>query len=602
MTLLEESAGEMVKAGGDAAQSEGAAEAAASSGRRGKSPSGLGQPQEAYVAFAFAAADLLMEADHAGRIVFAIGASMSLVGRPARLLATMTLGELIRPEDQSRVKNALKRMAGGDRVRHVLLHVSLPGGGATPVALSGYPHPDRQDRLLLVLTHSGTLMSPTVRNRESGLLGREGFEAVAGDLIKESAKDGDESYRMTLLDLPELADLRSKVGAEATADFISRFTDYLKQCSVGGGAAADLGNSKYGLIHGPEVNAGEIEAAISGLAKTLMGAPLAADSASVSMDGGGISAQEATNALIYTLNRFTSDSQATIHELSSAARPTLSQTVAKMREVKQTIGKGDFQLYFQPIVDLWSNAVHHFECLVRFGDSGNSPYSTVVFAEDTGLVGELDLAICARAITFMRQGVGGEPSLRFAVNLSGRSLSSPSMAARLLQLIHGASDLRGRLLFEVTESSAIADLVAANAVIQEIRGRGHPVGIDDFGAGAAAFHYLRGLKVDHVKIDGSYVRDASSKGDSLPFLRAITQLCRELKVATIAEHIEDEATANLLRVYNVRYGQGYYFGKPMQPSKRLHGSRAPWQTPQVQWRNNLLFFGNSGGGGGAEEG
>jgi EAL domain-containing protein (putative c-di-GMP-specific phosphodiesterase class I) len=563
--------------------------------RKGKAASGLGPPQEAYVAFAFAAADLLMEADHSGRIIFAIGASMSLVGRPARLLASMTLPELIRPEDQSRVRNALKRMAKGDRVRHTLLHVTLPGGGSTPVALSGYPHPDHQGRLLLVLTHSGTLMSPTVRQKDTGLLGREGFEALAGDLIKESAKDGDESYRMTLLDLPELADLRSKVGAEATADFISRFTDYLRQCSVGGGAAADLGNSKYGLIHGPEVTAGEIETAISGLAQQVMGAPMSPESASVSIDGGGISAQEATSALIYTLNRFTTDSDAAIHELSAMARPTLSQTVAKMREVKETIGKGDFQLHFQPIVDLWSNAVHHFECLVRFGDSGNSPYSTVVFAEDTGLVGELDLAICSRAIEFMRQGVGSEPSLRFAVNLSGRSLSSPSMAARLLQMIHSASDLRGRLLFELTESSAIVDLVAANAVIQEIRGRGHPVGIDDFGAGAAAFHYLRGLKVDHVKIDGSYVREAAGKGESLPFLRAITQLCRELRVATIAEHIEDEATANLLRVYNVRYGQGYYFGKPMRPSLKLHGNKAPWATPLTQWRNGLLFFGNGGG-------
>jgi EAL domain-containing protein (putative c-di-GMP-specific phosphodiesterase class I) len=575
-------------AGAEAAPEDGGAEGR----RKGKGGSGLGPPQEAYVAFAFAAADLLMEADHSGRIIFAIGASMSLVGRPARLLASMTLPELIRAEDQSRVNNALKRMAKGDRVRHTLLHVTLPGGGSTPVALSGYPHPDRHGRLLLVLTHSGTLMSPTVRQKDTGLLGKEGFEALAGDLIRESAKDGDESYRMTLLDLPELAELRSKVGAEATADFISRFSDYLKQCSVGGGAAADLGNSKFGLIHGPEVTAGEIETAISGLAQQVMGAPIHPGSASVAIDGGGISAQEATSALIYTLNRFTSDSEAAIHELSTMTRSTLSQTVAKMREVKQTIGKGDFQLYFQPIVDLWSNAVHHFECLVRFGDSGNSPYSTVVFAEDTGLVGELDLAICSRAIEFMREGVGSEPSLRFAVNLSGRSLSSPSMAARLLQLIHGASDLRGRLLFELTESSAIADLVAANAVIQEIRGRGHPVGIDDFGAGAAAFHYLRGLKVDHVKIDGSYVREAAGKGDSLPFLRAITQLCRELKVATIAEHIEDEATANLLRVYNVRYGQGYYFGKPMLPSGKLKGSRAPWVTPLTQWRNGLLFFGN----------
>ena len=564
----------------------------------GDAPGGrLGQPQEAYVAFAFAAADLLMEADHSGRIIFAIGASMSLVGRPARLLATMSLPDLIRPEDVSRAVNALKRMASGERVRHVLLHVAMPDGGSVPVALSGYPHPDHVGRLLMVLTHSGTIMSPTVRRNDEGLLGREGFEALAGNLIKESAKEADDSYRMTLLDMPELADLRSKVGAEATAGFISRFTDYLRQCSVGGDAAADLGNAKYGVIHGPEISAHDIEEAITGLAHSVIGADLKPETASMAFDSAGISPQEATSALIYTLNRFTREGSATIQELSRMAKPSLTLTVNKMREVKQTIGNGDFQLYFQPIVDLWSNAVHHFECLVRFGDAGTSPYNTVVFAEDTGLVGELDFAILSRAIEFMRAGVGSEPSLRFAVNLSGRSLSSSTMAARLLHLISGASDLRGRLLFELTESAAIADLAAVNAVIQEIRGRGHPVGIDDFGAGAAAFHYLRALKVDHVKIDGSYVREAATNAESLPFLRAITQLCRELKIATVAEHIEDEATANLLRVYNVRYGQGYYFGRPMRPSPKLHGTRAPWLTPVTQWRNGLLFFGASAAAG-----
>jgi len=306
----------------------------------------LGRSQEAYVAFAFAAADLLMEVDHSGRIIFAIGASMSLVGRPARLLATMSVPDLIRPEDASRVSNALKRMAGGERVRHVLLHVAMPDGGSMPVALSGYPHPDHAGRLLTVLTHSGSIMSPTVRRNDEGLLGREGFEALAGNLIKESAKDADDSYRMTLLDMPELADLRSKVGAEATAGFISRFTEYLRQCSVGGDAAADLGNAKYGIIHGPEISAHDIEATISGLAHSVIGADLSPDAVSLNFDSNGISPQEAASALIYTLNRFTLEGSATIQELSHMARPSLALTVSKMREVKQTIGSGDFQLFF----------------------------------------------------------------------------------------------------------------------------------------------------------------------------------------------------------------------------------------------------------------
>lgn len=552
----------------------------------------LGQTHEAYVAFAFAAADLLLECTFDGAVLFAIGAAMSLVGRPARQLTHLDIPDLFVQTDRSRAINALKRMSSGERVRHVLLHVQMPDGTTVPVAMSGYLHPDHPGRLLLVLTHSGSISQPDIRHDDEGLLGRNGFEALASTLIKESAKSPEDSYRMTLVELPQWADIRSHVGAAATADFLTRFSDYLKDNSVGGGAAANLGGNKFGLLHGPELDAQSIEHAIGILAQSMLGAKMNAEAASMVFDSTGISPQEAVSALVYTLNRFTAESNATLADLSNVAKPSLAGTVSKMREVKQTIGQGKFDLYFQPIVDLWNNAVHHFECLVRFGDAGTSPYNTVVFAEDTGLIGELDIAICTRAINFMRNSVGAESSLRFAVNLSGRSLSSPVVAARLLRVIQGAADLKGRLLFELTESATIADLVAVNAVLQEIRALGHPVGIDDFGSGSAAFHYLRALKVDHVKIDGSYVRDAVANGDSLPFLRAITQLCRELKVATVAEHIEDEATANLLRVYNVRYGQGFHFGKPMLPLLEKPGVRAPWVTPQTRWRNGLLYYRN----------
>lgn len=367
-------------------------------------------------------------------------------------------------------------------------------------------------------------------------------------------------------------------------EFVEKFSDCLNDISIGD-AAAKLSDNKFGIIHGAEITSADIEQRITELASSLsVGAELlSAQATHVSLDAAGISAEEATNALVYTINRFSADG-GTITDLAKAAKPCLSETVAKMREVKAVINRGEFELNYQPIVDLWNNAVHHFECLVRF-KGGESPYTMVTFAEDVGMVGELDMAILDRAMGFMRAGPGIENGLKFAVNLSGRSLGNAATAAKLLKTLHSAVDLRGRLMFEVTESAEIKDLQVANAVIQEIRSRGFLVGLDDFGAGSAAFHYLRSLQVDHVKIDGSYVTEAVATGASLPFLRAISQLCRELKVATIAEHIENQETANLLRLYNVRYGQGYYFGKPMKPS-----SERGWTTPVMSWRNDVLYF------------
>ncbi|CAA7614678.1 EAL domain-containing protein [Magnetospirillum sp. UT-4] len=558
----------------------------------------LGRSQEAYVAFAFAAADLLLEIDDHGRIVFAVGASMALVGRPARLLADTPLIDLVRPDDRKRLAKALKRMAGGARVRHTLLTIDFPSGDSVPVALSGYPHPDRNGRLLCVLTHSGGLVAPPDKHGDTGLLDGDGLSAAAEQLLRE----GDEGdYRLTLLDLPEMQTLRERLGAARTAEFVQEFSDYLRRTAVDD-AAAEVGEHKFGLIHSAAITSEDIAAAVAGIVDAVAGEPVPVVSSvhTITLDTAGMSSQEAARALAYTIRRFAADDEQTIEAIVDGAKPSLAETMAQMRAVKQAIECGDFQLLAQPIVDLWTNSVHHFECLLRFRDGG-SPYDTVTFAENLGLVADLDMAVCLRAVDLMRSGAGANPSLKFAVNVSGRTLASPMAAARIVRLVESVPDLRGRLLFEITESSEIPDLAAANAVIQEIRSYGHPVGVDDFGAGAAAFHYLRALKVDHVKIDGSYVRDMTTNDKNGPFLRAITQLCRELRVATIAEQIEDEETANLLRVYNVRYGQGYYFGRPMQPLEGFDPVAA-WAAGDIVVRNGLLFFGAKGEGGSEEQG
>jgi EAL domain-containing protein (putative c-di-GMP-specific phosphodiesterase class I) len=149
-----------------------------------------------------------------------------------------------------------------------------------------------------------------------------------------------------------------------------------------------------------------------------------------------------------------------------------------------------------------------------------------------------------------------------AINVSGRSLSDPAYVQDLRQALKKYPGFGRRMLFEMTESAEVKDLAAVNAVLQELRREGHPVCLDDFGAGAAAFHYLRALTVDFVKIDGSYVKDVLSNRQDIPFLKAIASLCRDLKIKMIAEMIEDAGTVDLMRAMGVQFGQGYYFGRP----------------------------------------
>ena len=219
---------------------------------------------------------------------------------------------------------------------------------------------------------------------------------------------------------------------------------------------------------------------------------------------------------------------------------------------------------FQPIVDIRTRALHHHEALARFPSEGAdaSPYAMITFAEEAGVIGDFDIAMCKKVIATINAGRKTGKVVHAAVNLSGKSLASPMFVQELLGILRECRPIRNHLMFEVTESSRIDDLESANNVLRELHKLGHHVCLDDFGAGAAAFQYLRALEVDFVKIDGIYVREALTTPNGKIFLTSMAALCKELKIQTIGEFVETEEVARFLSQVGVTYGQGYLFGRP----------------------------------------
>ena len=551
----------------------------------------LGRSSDIYVAFAFAAADVLVEIDTGGEIRFAVGAAMALLGRGARGLIGQPVRRLLHPGDAPVFEQAMTQMGRGERVRNARLRLLRPDSKAVDIVLSGYPNPTAPERLLLALGHPGGLPPLESRTSGTGLLDKDSFQAMAAQLIEHG--DPGQPYQLTLVELPDLAALSAEGSGALPAGFAAELSTRLRGLSVGGDAVGQFDVGHFGVLHDASVSSHTISSSVSEAARqTLPDAPpVEAAVATLVLDVADIPPEEAARALTYTLNRFARDNEngGDLASLMRDLQPRLSATVRQMNDVREMVDGGNFDLVFQPIVDLWTNVVHHFECLVRFkGEDNRSPYETVAFAEDVGMVGMLDLALLDRAITMMRSPVARSESLRFAVNLSGRSLSDPAVVGKLREVLATAGDLRKRLVFEMTESAEIRDLAAVNDVIQGIRAQGHEVCLDDFGAGNAAFHYLRALKVDNVKIDGSYIRDAMRSNEDVSFIKAIVQLCTELGITTTAEYVENQETAALLRVLKVRFGQGWYFGKPQRPVG--DDLATAWRTPVLDWRKGLLYF------------
>jgi EAL domain-containing protein (putative c-di-GMP-specific phosphodiesterase class I) len=139
----------------------------------------------------------------------------------------------------------------------------------------------------------------------------------------------------------------------------------------------------------------------------------------------------------------------------------------------------------------------------------------------------------------------------------------------------GSPAERKRLIVEVTETSALADIEAANRRLAALRETGIKVCIDDFGSGAASYDYLRKLTVDAVKIDGSLVRDLETDELGRDLLRNIVELCRSMKLETIAEMIETEGVVTELKALGVEYGQGWLFGRAEAEPRTQLASAAP---------------------------
>jgi EAL domain-containing protein (putative c-di-GMP-specific phosphodiesterase class I) len=245
-----------------------------------------------------------------------------------------------------------------------------------------------------------------------------------------------------------------------------------------------------------------------------------------------------------------------------------------MSSFKSTVSKKDMQLRFQPIVDLRHRQAHHYEVLVRF-EGDKSPYELIKFAESVHLVHEMDLAICESVIDWLERGAERCRPVTLAVNLSAQSLQNAIFVQRLLDLLRRHPQHARRLIFEITESTELQDLAAANAVIQQLRQRGHEMCLDDFGADFASFQYLHGLHVDYVKLDGKYIRPVLDSPRDRVMLKAMVGLCGDLGIRTVAEMIETETQAGLLAEIGVEFGQGWLFGRPAPAPELPVAAAAP---------------------------
>jgi len=159
------------------------------------------------------------------------------------------------------------------------------------------------------------------------------------------------------------------------------------------------------------------------------------------------------------------------------------------------------------------------------------------------------------------------------VNLSAHAFNNPNLLGELKQLLMETGLDPKQLIFEMTETAALADMVAAHQLMEAINAIGCQFALDDFGTGFSSFYYLKKLPFEFVKIDGSFINKLSERIDDQVLVKAMGEIAKAFGKKTVAEQVEDEQTLTLLARYGIDYAQGYHVGRPI-PIMEMLASRA----------------------------
>lgn len=495
---------------------------------------------------AFAAADALIEVDEKAQVTFALGAgpaagqvSANWIGRP--------LIELLAASSRPAVLDAIRALSAGGRSEPLTVVLDCGEGRVRRAVFRAFILPDLAPAVSCALIYEGAPFELSAAAATSGLSDAHDFMVLAREGLHGKTGAALQRLAMAFIEVQGL----SAANDAANERVASRLGARLQLASHDGVSAGRLTGNRYALVKAAG-DGRDLEAEVreAGLAEGLTLTSRASEMAV------GSDALCALRAMRFAIEGCLKDN-ADHPELTFA--DSLSRTLKDADRFRGIIRDREFALFYQPIVDLKTRAVHHFEALARFGQGGG-PAPAIRMAEELALIEGFDLAVAEKIVHRLRQP--GSGLLKVAINVSGASLANDAYVAALLKMTSSEPENRRRLIVEVTETAALADIAAANRRLGALRDAGIKVCIDDFGAGSAAFDYLHGLSVDAVKIDGGFVRQIDGDTRARTMVSHLVDLCASLNLTTIAEMIETEEAAQAVQALGVGYGQGWLFGHP----------------------------------------
>lgn len=418
-----------------------------------------------------------------------------------------------------------------------------------------------RDQQLSVLTHTDPL---------TGMMNRTRLDEALDEAIGE-AKRSERPCAFAVATIRNLDVVNKAYGFEVADEVIAAMAARLRSVMRTGDGIARYSGSKFGFILNacsaddlPVAIERFLNAARDSVIETSHGPVWALLSVGAvilpSHADSGIAARALAEEALSAALRMPSDS-CVIYQPSEKSTNDRMVNARCAAEIVECLKSSKFHLAYQPLVDAATGEVACHEALLRMRDAAGELVTAahlVPVAERLGLIRLVDRAVVQLALETLHS----YPDARLSINLSATTANDPRWNIQIIEMIQMTQAVANRLTVEITETTALTDLTAALAFLENLRGVGCCVAIDDFGAGFTSFRNLRDLPIDIIKLDGSYCRNLAKDAENVYFARTLIEMAHHFGIRTVAEWVETEGDAEILRSLGIDFLQGNHFGLP----------------------------------------
>ncbi|MGH8563462.1 MAG: two-component system response regulator [Gammaproteobacteria bacterium] len=492
--------------------------------------------------------------------------------------------DLVHADDRERMREAFCRLVASGEAARMQYRVLLPTSGERFLESEASLVHDTSGKVAQVVMVSRDITER--KKMEAYVLHLSYHDPLTGlpnralleDRMKQvtAYEDRRHSHAAVLfIDLDRFKDINDSLGHAAGDRLLQEVAERLSRCVREEDTVARLGGDEFvallvGIrdVHDAALIANKIIATVSAPCRIEGRELRVSPSIGIAIfpnDGKNIEAlmRNADTAMYYAKQAGRSQFSFFTPQMNETASRRLTISSALRRAIEQ----GEFALHYQPRVCATSGEIRGFEALIRWPQPNGEwipPSQFIPIAEETGMIKAIDEWVIREACyQVQRWSAEGLAIQRVAVNVSARQFRRDGVVQTMKDILGETGIPPTMLEAELTESTVMADPVAAAKILHEIRGLGVHIAIDDFGTGYSSLACLKRFPVDTLKIDAAFVRDIATDPDDAVIVSAIIALAHHLNLTVVAEGVETADQMAFLVEHGCDELQGYYFSKPL---------------------------------------